>query len=184
MGLEGRGAVRGPFARWRTLDTEHFSVHFAEHTRARARIVAEVAESVYPRVTGWLKWAPESRTQIVVLDSLDFSNGYASPYPFNFIGIVLSPPTKASCCKTASGWSSCSRTSSPISFTSTRRAVRRSSCGAFSAAISCCRSLRAALSERISESAGTQLADRGLAVYSESDWTRGTGGSGKAISRG
>ncbi|HZE11293.1 MAG TPA: hypothetical protein VE034_06905, partial [Burkholderiales bacterium] len=81
-----------PSLRWRTLDTEHFSVHFAEHYRSRAQVVAEVAESVYPRITGWLKWQPESRTQIVVLDSLDFSNGYASPFPFNFIGIILSPP--------------------------------------------------------------------------------------------
>ncbi len=91
-GLRAEAQFVDPSLRWRTLDSAHFSVHFAEHTHAQARIVAEVAESVYPRVTGWLNWKPESRTQIVVLDSLDFSNGYASPYPFNFIGIILSPP--------------------------------------------------------------------------------------------
>ncbi|TMH58127.1 MAG: M1 family metallopeptidase, partial [Betaproteobacteria bacterium] len=91
-GLRAEAQFVDPSLRWRTLDSAHFSVHFAEHTLARARTVAEVAETVYPRVTGWLKWKPESRTQIVVLDSLDSSNGYASPYPFNFIGIVLSPP--------------------------------------------------------------------------------------------
>lgn len=81
-----------PALPWRSFDTEHFTVHFAEYYRSQARTVAEVAESVYPRVTGWLNWRPESRTEIVVLDSLDVSNGYASPYPFNFIGIILSPP--------------------------------------------------------------------------------------------
>jgi hypothetical protein len=81
-----------PSLSWRTLDTEHFSVHFAEATRVQARLVAEVAESVYPRVTGWLGWKPESRTQIVVLDSLDLSNGLASPLPFNYVEIVLAPP--------------------------------------------------------------------------------------------
>jgi len=91
-GLRAEAQFVDPSLRWRTLDTAHFSVHFADHTRSRAEVVAEVAESVYPRVTGWLKWKPEERTQIVVLDSLDFSNGYASPYPFNFIGIILSPP--------------------------------------------------------------------------------------------
>src|SRR3989454_1307414 len=91
-GLRAEAQFVDPSLRWRTIDSAHFSVHFAEHTLAQARIVAEVAESVYPRVTGWLKWQPESRTQIVVLDSLDFSNGYASPYPFNFIGVILSPP--------------------------------------------------------------------------------------------
>jgi hypothetical protein len=91
-GLRAEAQFVDPSLRWRTLDTEHFSVHFAEHYRAQAQTVAEIVESVYPRVTGWLKWKPESRTQIVVLDSLDFSNGYASPLPFNFIGIILSPP--------------------------------------------------------------------------------------------
>ncbi|HXG96510.1 MAG TPA: hypothetical protein VNJ06_05285, partial [Gemmatimonadales bacterium] len=91
-GLRAEAQFVDPSLRWRTLDTAHFSVHFAERTLAQARTVAEIAETVYPRVTGWLNWKPESRTQIVVLDSLDFSNGYASPYPFNFIGIILSPP--------------------------------------------------------------------------------------------
>ena len=91
-GLGAEAQFVDPSLRWRTLDTEHFSVHFAEHYRSQAQVVAQVAESVYPRITGWLKWKPESRTQIVVLDSLDFSNGYASPFPFNFIGIILSPP--------------------------------------------------------------------------------------------
>jgi len=91
-GLRAEAQFVDPSLRWRTLDTAHFSVHFAEHTRAQGELVASVAESVYPRITGWLKWKPESRTQIVVVDSLDLSNGLASPLPFNFMGIVLSPP--------------------------------------------------------------------------------------------
>src|SRR5258706_8843442 len=34
-----------PGLRWRTLDTEHFSVHFAEQNRAQARLAAQVAET-------------------------------------------------------------------------------------------------------------------------------------------
>ena len=81
-----------PSLRWRTRDTEHFSVHFAEHLRSQAQVVAGVAESVYPRVTGWLRWKPAARTHVVVLDSLDLSNGLASPLPFNYVQIVLTPP--------------------------------------------------------------------------------------------
>ena len=90
--VQARAQYVDPSLPWRTFDTEHFSVHFAEQYRAQARTVAEVAESVYPRVTGWLKWKPESRTHVLVLDSFDISNGYSSPLPFNFIGIILSPP--------------------------------------------------------------------------------------------
>jgi hypothetical protein len=81
-----------PGLRWRTLETEHFSVHFAEHYRQQARIAAMTAEKVYPRVTSLLDWQPRRRTELVLLDSADFANGFASPVPFNFTGIFLSPP--------------------------------------------------------------------------------------------
>jgi len=81
-----------PDLRWRTLETAHFSVHFAEQHRAQARIAAAVAEKVYPRITGMLRWQPRSRTHVVLLDSADFSNGLASPLPFNYSWIFLSPP--------------------------------------------------------------------------------------------
>jgi hypothetical protein len=81
-----------PSLRWRTLDTEHFSIHFSDTHRAQAETVAGVAEAVYPKLTSWLNWQPESRTHLVLLDSADFSDGYASPLPFNNFTIFLSPP--------------------------------------------------------------------------------------------
>ena len=92
FGFAAQAQYVDPSLRWRTLDTPNFSVHFAEPYRAQARTVAEVAEDVYPRITDWLKWKPETRTHIVVVDSLDLANGLASPLPFNYMGIVLSPP--------------------------------------------------------------------------------------------
>ncbi len=92
FGFAAHAQFVDPSLRWRTLDTPNFSVHFAEPYRTQARTVAEVAETVYPRITDWLKWKPETRTQIVVVDSLDLANGLASPLPFNYMGIVLSPP--------------------------------------------------------------------------------------------
>jgi hypothetical protein len=81
-----------PGLRWRTLETEHFLVHFAEQQRAQARFAAATAERVYPRVTALLDWQPRRQTHLVLLDSADFANGFASPLPFNFTGIFLSPP--------------------------------------------------------------------------------------------
>jgi len=81
-----------PAFHWRTLETEHFLVHFAEQYRDQARVAAASAERVYPRVTALLDWRPRRKTHLVVLDSADFSNGFASPIPFNFTGIFLSPP--------------------------------------------------------------------------------------------
>src|SRR5262245_23542207 len=81
-----------PSLNWRTLDTAHFSVHFPEHLREQGRVVAATAGAVYPRVTARLRWTPALRTHVVVLDSLDVANGLASPIPFNYIQIVLTPP--------------------------------------------------------------------------------------------
>ena len=81
-----------PALRWRTLQTEHFEIHFAEQSRAEARRVAAVAERVYARTTRLLDWEPRRRTQIALFNSGDFSNGFASPVPYNFSGIFLSPP--------------------------------------------------------------------------------------------
>jgi hypothetical protein len=81
-----------PSLRWRTLETANFSVHFPAEHRAHARAVARLAESVYPRITRLLQWHPASRTHVVVLDTEDFANGYASPLPFNYFAIFLTQP--------------------------------------------------------------------------------------------
>lgn len=81
-----------PRLKWRTLETEHFLVHFAEAQRAQARIAAAAAERVYPPITALLNWRPRGRTHLVILDSADFANGHATPLPFNLTTIYLSPP--------------------------------------------------------------------------------------------
>ena len=81
-----------PGLNWRTLETTNFAVHFAERHRGQARAVAGVAEQVLPRITNLLRWKPASRIQLVVLDSADFANGLASPLPFNYTMVFLSPP--------------------------------------------------------------------------------------------
>jgi hypothetical protein len=81
-----------PRLNWRTLETGAFAVHFAERNRDQARTVAGAAERILPRITSVLRWRPTSRIHLVVLDSADFANGVASPLPFNYSMIFLSPP--------------------------------------------------------------------------------------------
>jgi hypothetical protein len=81
-----------PNLRWRTLHSDHFAVHFSDARREEARLVAAIAEKLYPRVTGQLGWEPRSATHILLLDSLDLANGFATPLPFNYSGIFLTPP--------------------------------------------------------------------------------------------
>lgn len=91
----GRAAAQDfvdPRLHWRTLQTQHFSVHFPEERRADARLVAAVAESIYPRITSQFAWEPRTRTEVLLMASADFSNGFATPLPYNWTGIFLTPP--------------------------------------------------------------------------------------------
>ena len=81
-----------PRLKWRTLETQHFLVHFAEQQRSQARIAAAAAERVYSPITALLNWQPRGRTHVVILDSADVANGQATPVPFNLATIYLSPP--------------------------------------------------------------------------------------------
>jgi hypothetical protein len=81
-----------PGLRWRTIETAAFQVHFAERNREQARTVAAAAERILPRLTTLLRWRPASRIHVVVLDSADFANGLASPIPFNYTMVFLTPP--------------------------------------------------------------------------------------------
>jgi hypothetical protein len=51
-----------------------------------------VAERILPSITSLLRWKPSERIHIVVLDSADFANGLASPIPFNYSMVFLTPP--------------------------------------------------------------------------------------------
>ena len=53
-----------PRLRWRTLETANFSIHFAGEHRSQARIAAEVAEEIYPRLTEMLRWRPRARIEL------------------------------------------------------------------------------------------------------------------------
>src|SRR5258708_40123912 len=68
-----------PDLNWRTLDTAHFSVHFAEQHRPQAQIVAGGGGEVYPRRTPIVLWQPRLRTHLLRLDSAGLSYGLSSP---------------------------------------------------------------------------------------------------------
>jgi Tol biopolymer transport system component len=65
---------------WRTLDTEHFFVHYHEGAERTARVIAKVAEDVYGPVTSFYQHEPDSKISFIVKDYDDISNGAAYFY--------------------------------------------------------------------------------------------------------
>ena len=83
---------RLPSARWLTLETPHFELHFYPEERAFAERSALVAERAYRLVTRYLNWEPSGRVSLLLLDHTDSANGRASSVPYNFIEAFGAPP--------------------------------------------------------------------------------------------
>jgi len=87
-----------PRLSWYTVESEHFDVHFSCRGRpgssdvGLAREVAYIAEDVHATVTPVVGWTPRTRTQIIIADFYDYSNGLATPFPNNVITVIPTPP--------------------------------------------------------------------------------------------
>jgi len=85
-------AIVDPFLDWRTLESRHFAIHYPHELEAEARRALGIAESVHEELSVELNWTPRRRTQVVLTDQFDLSNGFASPLPYNYIYLFLTPP--------------------------------------------------------------------------------------------
>ncbi|MFB0517039.1 MAG: TolB family protein, partial [Candidatus Neomarinimicrobiota bacterium] len=69
-----------PELEWQSFETEHFLIHFHHGTERSAREAATVAEKIYGPVTRIYNYEPPTRTQIIIKDVDDVSNGIAYYY--------------------------------------------------------------------------------------------------------
>ena len=81
-----------PSARWLTLETPHFELHFYPEEREFAEKSARAAERAYRLVTRYLNWEPKGRVSVLLTDQGDAANGGASSVPYNFIYAYGAPP--------------------------------------------------------------------------------------------
>lgn len=89
---------------WYSLESEHFQVHFHEGEEEQARQLLAMAERVHTRLSAFLEWQPEGRTEIVLTDEYDPSNGYAMPIPSNRMTLFLSAPDDLNSLEDHGGW--------------------------------------------------------------------------------
>lgn len=80
-----------PNARWKTLRTEHFRVHFTPELEDQGRRAAANAERAWTLLSAELH-VPRGPVDLVVADNVDFTNGYARTSPSNRIVIYAHPP--------------------------------------------------------------------------------------------
>ena len=85
------GAQIKPNAHWRTIKTEHFYINFTPELEEVARRAASDAETAYALLSQHLH-PPRGKIDVTISDDVDFSNGYATPYPTNRIVVYANPP--------------------------------------------------------------------------------------------
>lgn len=69
-----------PELEWRTIETEHFLVHFHNGESRTGREVAKIAEQIYGPITEMYHHKPDGRISILLRDHDDYSNGAAYFY--------------------------------------------------------------------------------------------------------
>ena len=65
---------------WRTVETDHYRIHYPLDTEAWALVLAARIDPMRERVAAVVGWTPDRPTDIVVLDPWSRANGFALPF--------------------------------------------------------------------------------------------------------
>ena len=74
---DSHGAQYDPDLTWRTIQTDHFNIHFHQGEERLADEFAQQVEDIFVTMTQELLWEPKRRTELVLVDRTDTANGYA-----------------------------------------------------------------------------------------------------------
>ncbi len=81
-----------PGLTWRSIKTEHFWVHYHQGLEQEAFRYALMAEHTHRWLAPPNRWSPFFRTDVVLVDSTDFANGFSTPVPFNRLQLYITRP--------------------------------------------------------------------------------------------
>lgn len=93
-----------PGLNWKTIENEHLYVHYADGNKAIAERVIAITEAAHQRLTEELNWDPKEKTHVILSDSTDQPNGFATPIFFNRTVLYLAPPTSINTLEDFDDW--------------------------------------------------------------------------------
>ncbi len=82
------------FRNWTMLETAHFRIYYEARQKDNARRLARMAEPIHARISAWLQWQPKDKTDVVLVDTSDASNGNATVLPYNRSYLYLNVPVQ------------------------------------------------------------------------------------------
>lgn len=93
-----------PGLEWKTIESEHIYVHYADGNKDIAEKTMAISEAAHQRLTRELNWTPQEKTHVILSDETDQPNGYASPIFFNHTVLYLAPPTSVNTLEDFDDW--------------------------------------------------------------------------------
>jgi sugar lactone lactonase YvrE len=69
-----------PELKWRTIETEHFYIHFHQDEDRTASLIAKIAEEIFKPITELYEYQPDGKIHFIVRDHDDNANGAAFYY--------------------------------------------------------------------------------------------------------
>ncbi len=86
------------------MHTPHFQLHYHDGEEELANELAAIAERINSQLSQYFNWIPDSPTQVILTDRMDFSNGWATPIPRNTMTIIVSPPDEINSLEDYDNW--------------------------------------------------------------------------------
>jgi hypothetical protein len=93
-----------PGLNWKTIESEHLYVHYADGNKEIAERVLAITEAAHLRLTKELNWYPGEKTHVVLSDETDQPNGFATPVFFNRTIVYLAPPSSINTLEDFDDW--------------------------------------------------------------------------------
>jgi hypothetical protein len=93
LALTAPARAGDPTRVWRTVESDHFVIHYYAPLDDVARRLAVVAERAHRTLSPALAHRPDGKTIIVLVDDTDSANGFASVLPRNMIQVFATGPT-------------------------------------------------------------------------------------------
>jgi len=89
---------------WHTQQTEHFLIHFRSGHETQAARSLDIAEQVHKELSLFFGYVPAEKTEIVLVDEFDYSNGWATVIPYPQIRLYMSPPDEVNSLESNDEW--------------------------------------------------------------------------------
>jgi Tol biopolymer transport system component len=78
-----------PGLKWKTLETEHFYIHYYPAIEEQARKLAPIAEEVNQTITDLFEYKLDLKTHVALMDVTDYGNGMTTVFPYPNIVLYL-----------------------------------------------------------------------------------------------